>query len=246
MPGQYRTEHVAEVPKRWKVRTVAKGTHLVRVAFPPGKRKKGSGKLIEILHPVNENPCAMPQERGPRPVRPAGGPVPRGTAQNPDQLQAAGELSREFHGTDPRQVITMQETDVTRRTYTALGDLVQLWIRNVGGDYRTSKISFTGDRVKVASAPNGAQLYLIGGNQNIDSHLGTFGGDVSKDFVELGQAIYISYATRKKMDDLKWTEYFHHLGEETHEPPLAFYNRLQRRIFLVGGRYRVESPGIIN
>lgn len=239
MAGQYRTEVISEAPKRWKVRTVAKGTHLVRVAFPPGKRKKGSGKLIEILHPVNENPCAMKSHM----PAIAGS---KATAGNPGAMEAAGKLSREFHGIDPRQVITMQETDVTRRTYTALGDLVELWIRNVGGDYRTSKISFTGDRVKVASAPNGAQLYLIGGNQNIDSHLDKFGGDPSKDFVELGQAVYISYATRKKMDDLKWTEYYHRLGEETHEPPLAFYNRLQRRIFLVGGHYRVEAPGIIN
>lgn len=239
MPGQYRTEHIAEVPQRWKVRTVTHGTHLVRLAFPPGKRKKGSGKLIEILHPVNENPCAMVQERGPQSAT-------RETVKNPGAMEAAADLSREFHGIDPRQVSTVQETDVMRHTYTALGDLVQLWIRNVGGDYRTSKITFTDDKVKVASSPNGKQLYLIGGNQNIDAQLENFGGDASKDFVELGQAVFISYATRKKIDALKLVEYQHKLGEETGEPPLAFYNRLQRRIYLVGGRYRVEAPGIIN
>lgn len=234
MANQYRTEHVAATPSGWKVRTVTRGTHLVRLAFPPGKRSKGAGKLIEILHPVNENPCAMP--------------VAGSARRNPssEDMEAAAHLSREFHGTEPRDVITLQESDVTRKTYTALGDLMELRIRNVGGDYRTTKIWFTDDHVKVASSPNGKQLYLIGGNQNIDSHLEQIGGDASKDFVELGQAIYISYATRKSIDDFKWTEYVHKLGEETSEPPIAFYNRLQRRIYLVGGRYTVEAPGIIN
>jgi hypothetical protein len=220
---------VAAAPGGWKVRTVTRGTHLVRLAFPPGKRKKGSGKLIEILHPANENPCVMPNP-----------------GRNPGEMDAAADLYQEFHGTEPRGVIAMQESDVTRKTYTTLGDLVQLWIRNVGGDYRTSKILFAGDRVKVASAPTKTQIYLIGGNQNIDSHLEDFGGDPSKDFVELGRAVYISYAARKSIDDFKLVEYYHRLGEETGEPPLAFYNRLQRRIYLVGGRYTVEAPGIIN
>jgi hypothetical protein len=51
---QFEHEDIAEVPKGWKVRTVAQkdGTQ-VRVAFQPGRRRKGSGKLISILHPKN-------------------------------------------------------------------------------------------------------------------------------------------------------------------------------------------------
>ena len=56
--SKYRIEHVEKVPEGWKVRTVENpaSQHLVRLAFPPGRRKKGSGKLIEILHPRAENP----------------------------------------------------------------------------------------------------------------------------------------------------------------------------------------------
>lgn len=53
---QYRHEDVATVPRGFRVRTVTAGGHKVRVAFPPGPRRKGAGKLVSILHPKAENP----------------------------------------------------------------------------------------------------------------------------------------------------------------------------------------------
>jgi hypothetical protein len=45
-------EDVNTVPPGWKVRTIAwPSGHEVRLAFPPGRRKRGSGRLIQILHP---------------------------------------------------------------------------------------------------------------------------------------------------------------------------------------------------
>ena len=49
-------QHVASTPSGWHVRTVKAGAHLVRVAFPPGRRAKGSGIPVEVLHPRHENP----------------------------------------------------------------------------------------------------------------------------------------------------------------------------------------------
>jgi hypothetical protein len=54
----FRTEHVAQAPRGWRVRTIVPGPrsqHEVRVAFPPGRRKKGSGRVVEILHPAGES-----------------------------------------------------------------------------------------------------------------------------------------------------------------------------------------------
>ena len=58
--AQFRIEDVARKPRGYHVRTVTGGAHRVRVAFPPGPRKRGSGKLVQILHPKAENPkrCA--------------------------------------------------------------------------------------------------------------------------------------------------------------------------------------------
>ena len=54
--SQFRHEDIATVPRGYKVRTVkqADGTE-VRIAFPPGRRKKGSGKVISILKPIKKN-----------------------------------------------------------------------------------------------------------------------------------------------------------------------------------------------
>jgi hypothetical protein len=56
----FRTEHVAKVPRGWHVRTVTQGDHEVRIAFPAGRRKTGSGHVVEILHPTHENPGVCP------------------------------------------------------------------------------------------------------------------------------------------------------------------------------------------
>ena len=55
----YRTEHLATVPAGYRVRTVTRGGHRVRIAFPPGRRVKGSGQVVEVLHPLHENPCRL-------------------------------------------------------------------------------------------------------------------------------------------------------------------------------------------
>lgn len=54
---KFRTQHVAQTPRGWKVRSKREGGHVLRIAFPPGRRKTGSGQLVEILHPASENPC---------------------------------------------------------------------------------------------------------------------------------------------------------------------------------------------
>lgn len=228
----YRVEHVAEAPRGWRVRTKMMSTHILRIAFPPGPRKKGAGKVIEIFHPVNENPCSMPTKVGTKEKR------------NPGATEEASALYEDFHGKSPKEILELQESDAARQTFTALGDLQELVIDAPAGKV---KIGFSSaDRVKVASAPGGKQLYLLGGNQNLDSQLEQFGSDPGKDFVELGAAVQITYQARKSMDNFTLVNYWHKLGEETGEPPLAFYDRLKRRIFLAGGRYRVEAPGIIN
>lgn len=100
-PDDYRHEHLSEVPRGWRVRTIDQAGHLVRVAFPPGPRRKGTGKLISILHPVSENPytcnpeglhlslCVDPQQSIPGAAHPSLCVDPQ-PARNPvaDQIHA--------------------------------------------------------------------------------------------------------------------------------------------------------------
>lgn len=47
-----------------KIRSVHAGRHVVRVAFPPGKRRRGSGMVQALLHPakkITSNPVILDQ-----------------------------------------------------------------------------------------------------------------------------------------------------------------------------------------
>ena len=108
-----------------------------------------------------------------------------------------------------------------------------------------------GDGVRVGGAASGNQLYFLGGKQDISGLLGRFDVDTSKDFVGLGfLAAYGYLATKHMPGDSEVNDkpivWQHIMGEEGGEPPLIFYNKLQKRLFLVGGTYSIEAPGITN
>jgi len=78
--AQYRIEHVHQRPRGWRVRSKKSGSHVVRVGFPPGPRRKGAGKVIEILHPKEEkNPSCIVSQKA---------------KSNPEELLIFGNPSR--------------------------------------------------------------------------------------------------------------------------------------------------------
>lgn len=107
-------------------------------------------------------------------------------------------------------------------------------------------LNFEHDKVIVASNASGTQLYLLSGNQDLSGSLPRFGADDSKDFIELGDVVALTYLASKAQSDFEPVEWEHILGEESGVSPFGCWDKLKRRIFLVGGEYRVEAPGIIN
>jgi hypothetical protein len=89
---KFRHQDIAAVPRGWKVRTVKEKGHDIRIAYPPGPRRKGAGRLISILHPVSErNPgpsCIDAYETG---MLEAGVPE-AGSPSYTELEQAIGEL----------------------------------------------------------------------------------------------------------------------------------------------------------
>ena len=256
---EYRTEHIAVPPAGWSVKTILPGPdseHQVRIAFPPGRRKKGSGKLVSILHPKGENPkkCkAREQGIGNREQK-----NPSRAAVNPNGT-AAAQLYTDFHGRAPSEVLKFQEDLMASGDYTALGDMGSLWLEPVPGDpekWPVPSIEFEKkDKVKLATDPGGKQLYLVGGNQTLPlDYLAKKGVQTDKRFISLGIVYGISYRTEKKFDGYRTFEYAHKFGEETGERPLAYYDAELERIVLVGGAYSIAdpddglgaSPGIVN
>lgn len=266
MATKFRHEDVATVPRGYTVRTRSVGAHQVRVAYPPGARNKGSGKLISILHPKRENPRRC-RARNPIAEAIAGG-LAAGTAvvaaqkllKNRKRNQsAAAQLYKDFHGRAPSEVLVMQEALLKAGDYTVLGDMGSLWLEAVKGEpshWPVPDIEFEpSDRVKLATDAPGKQLYLVGGNQTLPlSYLEKHGVSTDRRFISLGEVFGISYRTAKTFDGFNKMEYAHEFGENTGERPFAYYDSELKRIVLVGGGYSIAgvddplgaSPGIVN
>jgi hypothetical protein len=92
MARSFYHQDVAEVPRGWRVRTVRSGSHEVRIAFPPGSRRKGAGRVVSILHPNGENPsCRMrnPAELMLMGANPTTSERKRSTRERAEKIRAA-------------------------------------------------------------------------------------------------------------------------------------------------------------
>lgn len=168
--------------------------------------------------------------------------------KNPDELTAAEDLYEKFHGRKPREILELQEDAERRGDYAALGDLVELVMISPAGDEVMIKFK-KHDDVKLASSSDGAQLMFLGGNQDLSDSLKMFGGDTSKDLIDLGDAKRIVYVASKWQTDFTPQEWKHDFGEESGIMPRGFYDQVnpkKPRIFFAGGNYKVERPGIVD
>jgi hypothetical protein len=308
--NQYRTEHVQDAPRGWRVKTLTTRTgHEVRLAFPPGPRKRGSGRLVSILHPHGENPesCngpnrnANPSEllimglnpgkatrghksalrsskdksnpklvtydqaeakqqkaidflervdaedpndiagmsveeyaehkglklkenprkksrtRKSKHVSPQATKRVRGNVahkkRNPNgdsDVDRGVQLYEKFHGKSPEEIRELALRTEVQKTYVFGGELpAARFLQNDGKEW---KISFKGDGVKLASSPDGKQLYCIEGNQNILSILKDQGCDITKDLITFGRWFCVYYLAAKSMTNFQVTEWEHYFG----------------------------------
>lgn len=162
--------------------------------------------------------------------------------QEPGSLEAAAQQFERFHGKAPGRVLEYTEQLRYPEHFAELGRLVEL---RISLDDLNPEVSFTGfGNAQVVSTPDGSNIYFIGGDQSIDLAALNIGSD--KDFVALGPCTYISYHTIKGFHDFEPTTYWHQFGEEDGIFPDLVYDRLNKRLFLTSGNYRVRPEGIVN
>jgi hypothetical protein len=263
MAGQFRVEHYSTVQSGEKVRTVSRGGHRVRIAFPPGRRHKGSGRVVEVLHPLHENPCrlsnpaelvvmmANPSETAQRKkeTRERAARIRGARLSNSSGgLEEASDAYREFHGAPSGHIDEYREPTPRPVTLSEIGDLIELQIKRPTG-WKWAVFDFTGRNVRVAQNVAGTQIYFVGGNQKVSrGELSLTGADNSKELIDLGEAMAIAYRTKKAQVDGKTATYEHKFGEETDVRPRLMYDcrGAQPRLYLSGGEYRVTERGIEN
>jgi hypothetical protein len=272
-PASDRSRFAREIWKRRR-RTRRNPTELLIFGNPKGTKKNAGS----ANHKPNCKCFACKYRRGdknltPQQTKAAGGRTnkkrvrpttvhrSRGTRHRNPQLsetRQAVKLFSAFHGADPKDISEKQESAAMRLDYTSLGDLIALGLgepelhgnRLVTGWDKCPHIGFKGDGVKLASAPNGKQLYLIGGTQDISAQLENWEGvDPEKDFIDLGDCGFVVYLARKVHGGFKPVEWCHEFGERKSTLPRLMYDSLKKRIFLVGGESFIDdskeiSPGI--
>lgn len=174
------------------------------------------------------------------------------------ETEQAVKLFEIFHGKDPAKIVDKHVSAAMRKDYTALGKLVAVGLEDNGYGEREiaakwdkcNHISFAEDGVTLASSSDGRQLYAIGGNQNLNGCLEKFQGvDPAKDFIDLGEVVFVVYEARKVHDNFEPVEYVHKFGGHGNTRPGWFYDRLKKAVFFIGGEYFIDvdakiSPGI--
>ncbi len=211
-----------------------------------GNHKKG----CHCVFCEHQRKIATADQRMPKPIRDVMRSNPRRRRKdrrNPDETQAAVRLFEKFHGRDPKEITEKHISAAHRKDYTALGDLEHLKVLTPLG--QTAQFNFHDDGVKLASSPDGKQLYCIGGNQNLSQCLDH--DSLEKDFIDLGEATEVQYLARKIHGNFEPISYFHKFGEKTGARPQLAYDKLKKQIFFVGGEYFIDtkqgvSPGIEN
>lgn len=180
--------------------------------------------------------------------------------RNPSDTEQAVKLFEGFHGRDAEKIVEAQRSAAMRLDYAACGPLVAVGFDDNGySEERLPKmwdkcphINFEGDKVVLASAPNGKQLYFIGGNQNLDSQLSDFkeeGVDIEKDLIDLGAVVFVVYEARKAHDNFEPADYCHRFGKGDQSLPRLAYDKVKKEMLLIGGEYFISieaglSPGI--
>lgn len=154
----------------------------------------------------------------------------------------AATMYETFHGKAPRRIVEYDELVNFPQHFAELGRLVEL---KIDLDSANRKFPFTsfGD-CKVVCTPDGANIYFVGGDQRVDLDNLEIASD--KDMVELGPCVYICYHTRKDFHEFAPIDYYHEFGEENGIKPVLAYDRLNKKLFLIGGDYRVKREGIVN
>ncbi len=177
--------------------------------------------------------------------------------RNPD-LSAEEEMYKIFHGRAPQHTIEHDELIEIRSKFAEMGKLLELRFDFDGvtpqhpeprgaqepvlSEAEIPVLDFGG--AQAVCTADGTNIYFLGGNQHIDlSHLGI---ESDKDYIELGPCTFIKYFTRKGFHNFDPVEYWHRFGEEDGIRPVLAYDSLNRKLFLIGGNYRVKAEGITN
>lgn len=167
----------------------------------------------------------------------------------------ADRMYESFHGRPADQTIEVEEEFHEHDHLATLGVFVNLICHTLSGyevviglsEAESAKQDFDEesadpDTIFLASNEEGTQLYLVGGDQEVDLDRIHMGGKWKHDDMILGELVELTYRTRKKFDKFKLTDYYHEVGEDSGERAMLRYEPRSKHLYVSGGKYQIKMP----
>lgn len=184
--------------------------------------------------------------------RQAYGPTGRRNPEAP-----AADMYEKFHGKPSERVDVVEESVHYHEHLAGLGQLISLKIKTptkiraeltfAGADRRKGE-PVGADAPLLCCSEDGKQLYIVGGNQEVDMDQIDMGGkEWLKDSMNLGEILVITYRTQKGFHNFEEIDYFHSFSEESGNPrPVLLYDTRNKSLSVSGGSYTVKDVGIVD
>jgi phage gp36-like protein len=149
--------------------------------------------------------------------------------------ETAADVFEGFHGTPATRTEVYEDRILIEDSLAECGPLQSIRVKTVTGF--TTTIKFDKDRQPIlCSSPDRNQLYIVGGDQELDLHgLGFEGESEIKHLMKIGVAKQVTYFAKKGFDNFEPTDYFHDLGEENGVKPDLMYDAVESVSAVIDG-----------
>lgn len=194
-------------------------------------------------HLIGGLPCTRePGHKGPH--LPQGATLRPASRHNWGRTNPTGEIYEAFTGQPSEKITIFDEPHMAAGNYDWLARLLVLYVKPVT---RGQVLEIKGRGVVMVADKN-SKIWFVGGDQDVSAHLEQFGArPLGQGRYELGEAVRIDYKQRKDhAPNPEKDEWKHFFGEESNIRPHVEFDAIRKRLFLVGGDYRIEERGIIN
>jgi hypothetical protein len=163
-----------------------------------------------------------------------------------------------FHGEPSAETVVIEDELHEHEHLWTCGRLMELCVATLTGKYLELvwEDRKDADIPYLACSEDGAQLYIEGGDQELDlKAIGMDGDRWVKDRMVIGQfapkekgrAYNITYRTKKDFDNFEEIDYQHELGESSKElrnpaAPYLEYEPRNKKLYITGGQYIIKKP----
>jgi hypothetical protein len=180
-----------------------------------------------------------------RDIRGASKALRGNSGQRKNPVGSAAAKYEEWHGKEPGEVVTIDETIHEHSVLSGIGKLGFMKIAAINSPHVVTLSGFKG--ALLAQDEKSRQLFIKGGDQKVN--LSDFGIDKDRAHIHelLGALEEISYFTEKlhlRPEDGGKAEYVHKFGKNKSRLPMVGYDTDNRLLTIEGGGYDLPEVGI--